>query len=128
MITTQIVSTYRKKLRLLIQEIEHLAFQCAYTDPLIRGSPGEVFRTCGKKSCKCSQGGAYRHGPYLVIQTFEKGKQKQVSLKKSERALWEQAKNYQFHKNNLVKLKTSTNQLNRLASEIMEQRIEMLKK
>ena len=49
MITTTELSHHRKRLRQFLDKIEKLAFHCAYPDPLIQGTSGEVFRTCGKK-------------------------------------------------------------------------------
>jgi hypothetical protein len=67
MMTTKELSKHRQRLRQLIDAIDKLAYQSTYPDPLIQGTPGEVFRTCGRKNCKCASDPANRHGPYLVI-------------------------------------------------------------
>lgn len=117
------VSNHRKKLRQQLQQIETLAFKCAYADPLIHGTPGEVYRSCGKESCRCAQEPSYRHGPYPVIQIYVKGKQKQISLKKEEKIFWEQAKNYQQQISYLTQLKKELAVLESLVQNIIEQRV-----
>lgn len=117
------ISLYRKKLHQQLQKIEELAFKCAYPDPLIHGTPGEVFRCCGKVSCRCSQDPSYRHGPYPVIQVYVEGKQKQISLKKEEKKLWEQAQNYQRQIQYLTQLKKELVRLEKLVQYIIDQRV-----
>lgn len=117
------ISLYRKKLHQQLQKIEELAFKCAYPDPLIHGTPGEVFRCCGKASCRCAQDSSYRHGPYPVIQVYVEGKQKQISLKKEEKILWEQAQNYQQQIRYLASLKKELAALEILVQKIIEQRV-----
>ena len=83
--TTHKLSTYKQRLRRLVEQIDVLAFKSAHQDGLVRASPGEVFRTCGKKTCQCSKDPKKRHGPYPVIQVFKNGKQKaSVSKEKSK--------------------------------------------
>ena len=83
MITSTELSRERKKIKQLISQIDKLAFKTAQLDPLIKGSPVEVYRACGKASCACSTDTDKRHGPYRVVQVYRNGKQKQISLRKS---------------------------------------------
>ena len=76
MIARTELSQYRQRLRNLISEIGRLSFYSASSDPLIQGTPGEVFRTCGKKNCKCADDPSERHGPYFVIQIYQEKKQR----------------------------------------------------
>jgi len=124
MITTHKLSKYKQKLHRLIDQIDSLAFVCAHQDPLIQGVPSQVFRKCGKPSCGCFKDSAKRHGPYLVVQVVKEGKQKQVALKKSQKAIWQKAKNYQTQRKNYLKLKQTTEQLNGLVKEIIQLRTE----
>lgn len=103
--STPQLSRHRRHLRQLLVQIEKLTFRCAYPAPLIKGTPSEVFRTCGKAGCKCARDPADRHGPYRVIQIKRDGKAKQVPLKKSDNAHWEQAKLYQKQIKTLAQLK-----------------------
>ena len=121
--TNKKISAYRKNLRQLLDEIEQLAYKAAYADPLVRGSPGEVFRCCGKKGCRCASDLTKRHGPYRVIQIYVDGRQKQIALRKNEQAIWEQAQHYQKQMEYLVKLKDEMRQLEELVKEIIEGRI-----
>jgi hypothetical protein len=123
MSTTQL-SAYRQNLRKLLEKIEGLSFQCAYTDSLIQGTPGEVFRTCGQKNCKCATDPANRHGPYLVVQFYQDKKQRQVSLKKEQKEIWQKAKNYQKQIKTLLQLKKTCTELTDLVHEILNNRLE----
>ena len=124
MMTTIELSKHRQRLRQLIDAIDKLAYQCAYPDSLVQGTPGEVFRTCGRKNCKCAGDPADRHGPYLVIQIYQDKKQRQVSLKQNQKELWQKAKNYQKQINTLTKLKKACAQLTDTVQEILNQRLE----
>ncbi len=118
------LSKYRQQLHQLLEQIEQLAFQSAYDDKLIKGTPGEVFRKCGSKKCKCAKGSEYRHGPYPVIQIFKNGKQKQIAIRKNQKSLWEKARNYQKQMQYFSELKIRTHELENLAREIIENRLE----
>lgn len=124
MIATTQLSKYRKQLRELIDLIDKLAFQCAHDDPLIQGTPGEVFRTCGQKSCKCKKGLTFRHGPYMTIQIYEGKKRRQVAIRKDQKHLWQQAKNYQSQTKTLLKLKNACTELTEAVKKILTQRRE----
>lgn len=124
MMTTAELSKYRQRLRQLLDTIDKLAFQCAYQDGLIQGTPGEVFRTCGRKNCKCALDPAERHGPYLVIQIYQDKKQRQVAIKQDHQEYWQKAKNYQKQMQTLAKLKEACEQLTDKVREVLNQRLE----
>jgi hypothetical protein len=124
MITTAELSKYRYRLRKLIDTIDKLAYQCAYSDPLIQGTPGEVFRTCGQKNCKCAIDPAERHGPYLVMQIYQEKKQRQVALRQDQKEIWQQAKNYQKQIKALSQLKKTCTELTDTVREVITQRLE----
>ena len=106
-----------------ITRIEQLSYKVAYPDPLIKGSPGEVFRCCGKEGCRCAKDPAQRHGPYRVVQVYVDGKQKQIALRKDDDDLWEQVQHYQKQISYLAKLKEEMSQLEALVKEIIEGRL-----
>lgn len=124
MITTTKLSKYRHRLRQLLDEIDKLAFQCAHSDSLIKGTPGEVFRTCGQKRCQCATDPAFRHGPYLVIQVYQDKKQRQVAIRKEQKETWKKAKNYQKQMETLAQLKKSCSELADTVNEVLTQRLE----
>lgn len=128
MITSTELSKYRQHLRQLVDEIDKLAFQSASVDPLIQGTPGEVFRTCGQKNCQCATDRAYRHGPYLVIQVYQNKKQRQIALKQEEKVLWQKAKNYQKQIHTLAQLKKTCAQLTHVVRGLIQKRLEELPK
>jgi hypothetical protein len=98
------ISKHRKYLRELLDKIEKHTFFCTYPDDLIQGVASEVFRRCGKKNCKCTND-ADRHGPYLVVQLYENKKQRQIALRKEQKHLWQQVKNYQAQIDSLLELR-----------------------
>ena len=116
------ISKHRKRLRELVDQIEKKAFHCAHTDPLIQGVASEVYRRCGKKNCKCVNE-ADRHGPYRIIQIYENKKQKQVSLKKNQKHLWQLAKNYQTQLRIFLELKKSCAELLDEIDGVLQKRI-----
>ena len=128
MITSTELSKYRRRLRELVDSIDKLAFVCAYSDPLIQGTPGEVYRTCGQKNCKCAADPASRHGPYLVIQIYQEKKQRQVPIKQDQKETWQKAKNYQRQMNSLSELKKKCSELTDAVHEVIKKRLEELQK
>lgn len=128
MITSTKLSKYRQRLRQLTADINKLAFQCAHSDTLIKGTPNEVFRTCGQKNCKCLSDRANRHGPYLVVQTYQNKKQRQFAVRQDQKAIWQKAKNYQKQMTTLSALKETCKELTDTVNEIIQQRLEGLPK
>ena len=128
MITSTELSKYRQHLRQLVDEIDKLAFQSASVDPLIQGTPGEVFRTCGQKNCQCATDRAHRHGPYRVIQVYQNKKQRQIALKQEEKELWQKAKDYQKQIHTLAQLKKTCAQLTDVVRGLIQKRLEELPK
>jgi len=118
------LSEHRKRLRALLKAVGQQTFYCAYSDTLIRGTPGKVYRTCGKKNCRCAQDPANRHGPYLVIQCYREEKQKQIALRKDQKNLWQKAINYQKQIKILGKLRISCDELITKVEQIIQSRIE----
>lgn len=118
------LTKYKQSLNHLLERIHRHAYRSAFDDPLVKGTPGEVFRTCGKKNCKCMTVKDYKHGPYRVIQIYKDGKQKQVPLRKNQKVIFEQAQNYQKQMKYVSELKEMLIELEKLVKEIIEQRIE----
>jgi len=123
MIDKQIVSKHRQAVRKLLDKIDELSFVSAHPDPLIKGSPSEVFRTCGKKPCRCATQPDNRHGPYPVIKIYRNGKQRQIALKKSQKEEWQLAKNYQKQIEKFLELKSSCAELEKLVKNFIEYRV-----
>jgi len=121
------ISEHRKYLRELLDKIEKHVFFCAYADDLIQGVASEVFRRCGKKNCKCAND-AERHGPYLVVQLYENKKQRQVALRKEQKHLWQQVKNYQTQIDSLLELKKICAKLCDAVNNIIRLRLKKMEK
>jgi hypothetical protein len=122
MVSNEAISHYRKRIRELLKKIEKLSFYGVYSDWLIKGSPGQVFRKCGKPNCKCAKNPNDRHGPYLVIQIKNAKTSKQIALRKDQKELWQRAKNYQKQMKNLQDLKNAYFELEKTVREIIHKR------
>lgn len=118
------LSEYRTKVSQFTRQINELACKAAHPDVLIKGTPGEVYRKCGYKNCKCAKSPDMRHGPYKVIQIYKNGKQRQISLRKDQEKIWEQAVHYQKQMQYLAKLKKVFKELTNLFEKMIEQRTE----
>jgi hypothetical protein len=123
MITPEQLSRYRQTIRKLSDKIEHLASRCLFADPLIHGTPAEVFRKCGRPNCKCADNLEDRHGPYKVIQVIREGKSRQICLRREQENLWELAKRYQFQTEKLAELKGACQELQQTITEVIEKRV-----
>lgn len=124
MITSSQISSYRKKIKEILKNIEKLSFKSLYTDFLIHGIPGEVYRTCGKRNCRCFQNKDQRHGPYKVIQIPVNGGKKQISVPKKNEHLWTKAKNYQYQIRKLAELRARCLELGNTIDEIISKRVQ----
>jgi hypothetical protein len=123
-ITSKVLSEYRFQVSRLTREINQLACKSAHDDPLIKGTPGEVYRRCGYKTCKCATDLKKRHGPYKVIQVYANGVQRQITLRKDQTDIWEKAQHYQQQRDYLMRLKKTCEKLAQLSENLIEQRIE----
>lgn len=121
-ITKNELSKYRKKLDELLKRIQYLSSKCLFIDDLIKGTPGELYKKCGKKSCKCYKNEDDRHGPYKIIQVRIGKKQKLIPLKKDNYHQWDLAKHYQYQIDKLKELTMAQQDLEALVKEVIEKR------
>lgn len=121
-ISNEKISSYRKKLNVLIGDLKNKAFKALYPDLLFAGSPQEVFRTCGKKKCICTRGGTFRHGPYKVIQINKKGRQRQIVLRKGREKFFHMAQLYVWHIANVAEVRKTLKGIDTLVAEVIELR------
>lgn len=124
MLTPEQLSAYRKRIRVLVRRVDRLSSRCLFSDPLIRGTPVEVMRTCGKQNCKCMKDPKDRHGPYKVISVVRDGKQRPIPLGKNKVGLWSLAQHYQFQVAKLSELKKVSAELFDMVWEVIERRLE----
>lgn len=124
MTSKKLLSQRKTEIRDLIQRVNELAFRCAHGDTLIRGTPGEVYRTCGSDRCNCKKDSNARHGPYMVVQVFRDGKQSQIALRQEQRSIWEKAKHYQQQIEYLQKLRKTFIQLETIIKKTIQERTE----
>lgn len=122
--TPEQLSAYRKRIRILVTQIDRLSSRCLFSDPIIRGTPVEVMRTCGKKSCKCMKDRKDRHGPYKVVSVIRDGKQRPIPIGKDKVELWSLVQRYQFQVEKLSELKKRTLELSDVVWEVIEKRLQ----
>ena len=123
MLTEKQLSRYRQSIRQLVTKIDRLASRCLFTDPLIHGSPAEVYRRCGRKACACSTDDSKRHGPYKVIQIVKRNRSRQVCLRRDQEQLWPLAQHYQHQVKRLAELKQACRDLQDMVREVINLRI-----
>lgn len=124
MMSNEELSKQKKHVHELIAIINRLAFECVRTESLIQGVPGEVFRQCGKPNCACANNKEKRHGPYLVVQIVQNKKQRQMSVRKEKKYLWEAAKRYQEQQERWHQLKKTSEALIHYLATLTEKRVE----
>ena len=98
-VTKEELSRYRQRIHQLTEKLKILAMKAGYPDEIFAGVPCEVYRTCGKATCRCMNGGE-RHGPYKVVQVWRDNRSRQVTLKKGEEIYFEKAQHYQTQQKN----------------------------
>ena len=123
MITKEQLSCYRQSIGRLVKKVDWLASRCLFVDPLIHGSPGEVYRRCGRKECACASDDNKRHGPYKVIQVVQQKRSRQVCLRREQEQLWPLAQHYQYQVKKLSELKRACQELQNIVQEVIDQRI-----
>jgi hypothetical protein len=98
------ISRFRQQVAQCTAQLKEVCLKAGHEDLLLAGTPIEVYRTCGKKGCRCEEGGEKRHGPYKVVQVRSQGKQRQLTLTASEGHFFEMAQHYQTQMRNRQKL------------------------
>ena len=114
------ISKYRQEIARHTMELKNLCMKVAHSDLLFGGTPVEVFRTCGKKTCHCFQD--KKHGPYKAIQIRRDGKQRQITLRKEETFYYEMAQHYQYQIENRKRIEGLQEKILALIDEIIEAR------
>lgn len=123
MITKEQLSRYRQSIGQLVKKVDRLASRCLFADPLIHGSPAEVYRRCGHKGCACSTDEQKRHGPYKVIQVVRGKRSRQVCLRRDQEHLWPLAQRYRYQVKRLSELKQACQELQEMVRQVIDQRI-----
>lgn len=117
------ISAYRKKIGQLIRKINYLSSRCLFSDQLVRGTPGKIFKKCGKQNCRCMRDPALRHGPYKVISVLKDGKQRQLPLSKKKADLWQLAIHYQHQMKQVSELGKVFRELRATVLKVIEKRL-----
>ena len=123
MLTRPQLSACRQRVHNLVEKIQFLSSRCLFADELIKGSPAEVYRKCGRPDCKCAAGGINRHGPYKVIQVTRGKRSRQICLRAGQDKFWQLAQNYQHQVEKYLELKRSCSELLKFVNEVIAKRV-----
>jgi len=121
-ITSKYLSGRRKELRRLLELLSKACFEQCTNRVVFHGTPVESYRRCGKVNCCCNQGGEFRHGPYKSIHTYVGGKQRHISLKRSEHKYFEMAKLYQRVKGKREQISAIIDNVVNIVDEVIDKR------
>lgn len=122
MMTKEQLSRYRQTIGQLVKKVDWLTSRSLFGDPLIHGSPAEVYRRCGRRGCACSTDNKKRHGPYKVIQVVREKRSRQICLRRDQENLWPLAQHYQQQVKRLAELKQTCQALQAIVQEIIDKR------
>jgi len=111
------VREIKKKLSLLNEQRTEYIFSLVHGKPMVLGLPHMAFRKCGKKMCKCYKG--YPHGPYVALSVNKNGKQKIVTLKKTDAAhVHKKAKRYRHFQETMARIRKINKEMDYLLNTI----------
>lgn len=122
-VNKEYLSRYRQEVHRKGEELKRLCLIAADESALLAGTPVETYKTCGKPHCKCAQGGDQRHGPYMAVQIRRDGKQRNLTLKKSESEFLEMAREYQHQMRTRLELVALQSELLELVDQMIEARV-----
>ena len=115
------LSLFRQQIAQLIEKLKGYSMRAGYPDLIFRGVPAQVYRTCGKATCRCMTEGK-KHGPYKVIQVWDKQRSRQVTLKKAEGHYYEKALRYQEQQGNRKRVVETQKQILEAIDKMLEKR------
>ncbi len=113
----------QKKITSLNRERTKHISSLVHGKPMVHGLLHEVYRKCGKPSCKCAHG--EEHGPYPALSVNREGKQKIVMVKKNvARIVITKSRRYRKFQETLVKIRKINKEIDRLLEEIKSATVE----
>ncbi len=105
-----------------MERLKEHYLSAGHSDLLFGGTPVEVYRRCGKPSCRCAKDDDYRHGPYQVVGVRVGDTVRQISLRKDEGDLFELAKHYQWQAHNRAQIVVLQQELLKKLDQMLEER------
>ena len=115
------VSRYRQEMVKSTEKLKELLIKAGYKDLLLAGVPCEIYRRCGKKTCKCVDK-SQRHGPYKVVQVWDGKQSRQITLKKGEEHFYEKAKHYRYQIRNRTEVVRLQSQILKALDQMLNSR------
>lgn len=115
----------RKKISILLVERQRLEQGLLkFRRKMVKGSLFQVYTACRKGNCRCTKG--QKHGPFLYMNTYIKGKLRQRYIgKKEDRPAVEGLQRYKSFQRKLEKIRAINKRLSDLWNEY---RKELIKK
>ena len=113
----KVLARLSEKLSLLNIKRTNYMYSLLHGKDMVHGIPHEVYRTCGKTSCKCARGA--KHGPYAAISVNKKGRQKIVLIKKADQnAVMHKAERYKLFQQNLTRIRKIDKEINQILVQL----------
>lgn len=107
------LSYLTEKLSILNMKRTNYIYNLLHGKNMIHGIPHEVFRKCGKKTCKCNRG--TKHGPYPALSVNKQGRQKIVMIKKADvSSILHGAERYKLFQQNLTRIRKIDKEINHI--------------
>lgn len=111
------ITALKQRLSGLNEERTDYMFRLVHGKQMIQGLPHEVYRRCGKKTCKCTRG--FKHGPYPALSVHNNGKQKTVMVKKADtHTILKRSKRYRYFQRTLSKIRRINKEIDGILEEI----------
>jgi len=110
-----------KKVDALNKQRTKYIFSLVHGKPMLHGMPHEVFRKCGKKTCRCAEGKL--HGPYNALSVNVPGKKKIVMIKKKDISIvLKEARRYHYFQKKLSSIRKINKEIDALLIELRKER------
>ena len=111
------IKTIGKTLSDLNQLRTKYIFSLLHGKDMVHGLPHLIYRTCGKKNCKCTKGD--RHGPYAALSINKDGKQRIAVIRKAETILvMKKARRYKYYQKTLSRIRKIDRAIDRLLKKV----------
>ncbi len=102
-----------EKLSILNMRRTYFMYSLLHGESMVHGMPHEVYKSCGKKTCRCNRGA--KHGPYPALSVHSQGRQKIVMIKKSDvSSVLHRAERYKQYQKTLARIRRIDKEINQI--------------
>lgn len=116
-------SVIRKKIADLVISQRSLLKEVMGRTPILKATPFELKKKCGKLKCRCHDSEDYWHGPYVSISvSLKNGKQKRIVLNKNQKKWIILAQRFKKIKENFKLLKSINKEIEKQYKMMINER------